>query len=87
MNHLNNGLIISEIKAQLKRAKSQGRPHLEINAGELHRLLGGYPSHNHVMPSVCDAMYSLLGAEDEIVFAPKHQRGASLTIRYNVNVL
>jgi hypothetical protein len=34
----------AELEAQIDRAQKQGRPHAEINAGELHRVVGGYPS-------------------------------------------
>jgi hypothetical protein len=33
----------AELHAQIERTSRQGRPHVEINAGELHRKLGGYP--------------------------------------------
>jgi len=39
---LNRDTVAAELDAQIKRARAQGRPHVEINAGELHRLLGGY---------------------------------------------
>jgi 5-methylcytosine-specific restriction protein A len=32
----------AEMAAQIQRAVKQRRPHLEINAGELHRAVGGY---------------------------------------------
>jgi hypothetical protein len=50
----------SEIRAMISRAIQQKRPHLEINAGELRRPLGGYPGHNHSMPSCCAAMRAKL---------------------------
>jgi hypothetical protein len=31
----------TELAAQIARAAKQGRPHIEINAGELHRTVGG----------------------------------------------
>ncbi|HTI67047.1 MAG TPA: hypothetical protein VL460_05815 [Caulobacteraceae bacterium] len=34
----------AELSAQIDRALTQGRVHLEINAGELHRAVGGYPA-------------------------------------------
>lgn len=33
-----------ELAAMIKRAAQQGRTHVEVNAGELHRMLGGYPA-------------------------------------------
>ena len=70
-----------EVRAQIARAEKQGRPHVEINAGELHRLLGGYPG-SHQMPVCCTAMRSEIAAQDLEVFAPVRGKGASLTIRY-----
>ena len=31
-----------ELQAQIHRAQKQGRRHIEVNFGELHRTLGGY---------------------------------------------
>jgi hypothetical protein len=71
----------SEIRAQISRAEKQGRPHAEINSGELHRLLGGYPG-SHQMPTCCAAMRREMTSLDSEVFAPSEGNGASLTIRY-----
>jgi len=50
----------TELEAQIGRAQKQGRPHIEVNAGELHRVIGGYPPKAgepaHSMPSCCEAM-------------------------------
>ena len=35
----------------------RGAGHVEINSGELHRAVGGYPGADHRMPMCCDAMY------------------------------
>jgi 5-methylcytosine-specific restriction protein A len=74
----------SEIQAQIDRAVRQGRPHLEINAGELHRTLGGYPQGgSHAMPSCCAAMYEEFEkGKAEIIFQTSSGHSASLTIRY-----
>ena len=76
-----------EIHASLRRAELAGAKHLEVNAGELHRLLGGYPSENgmsHQMPSCCDAMQDEQRAGDTVIASPPKGRGASLTIRYKL---
>lgn len=77
-----------ELTGILQRAERQGRPHVEINAGELHRLVGDYPSRDdnqHAMPTCCSVMRSELEAEkDEIIYAPDSGNGASLTIRYRL---
>jgi 5-methylcytosine-specific restriction protein A len=73
-----------ELKAQIGRARKHGAPHVEINAGDLHRRVGGYPGPTHQMPLCCDAMYFAQQLNDEIVVAPKRGKGASLTIRYKL---
>lgn len=78
---------LSEIKAWLNRAHGNGKSSLEINAGDLHRTLGGYPPLNgesHQMSSCCDAMRETMKTDDEIVDSPPKGRGASLTIRYKL---
>ena len=72
------------LKARLRRAALLGAEHLDVNSGELHRTLGGYPGARHQMPSCCEAMYSEQGVGDEIIAQPPKGRGASLTIRYKV---
>jgi 5-methylcytosine-specific restriction protein A len=42
---------VSEIYNILRNAKKDGKEYIEINAGELHRTVGGYPCKNHNMPS------------------------------------
>lgn len=72
-----------ELQAQIGRAERQGRPHVEINAGELHRVIGGYPNGGaHQMPSCCEALLAAKRAGDLVVFQPPEGKGASLTIRY-----
>lgn len=77
----------NELKAQIDRAQRQKRPHVEINAGELHRVAGDYPDPTkHRMPVCCEVMRSAMNASDEIVFQPDSGNGASLTIRYKLSV-
>ena len=68
-----------EVRAQISRAIHQGRPHIEINAGEVHRKLGG-PDR---MPILCNIMrQEARYGRSENIFVPEHGDGASLTIRY-----
>lgn len=75
-----------ELMAQFKRGEKQSRPHVEINAGELHRTLGGYPpktGETHVMPSCCNAMWEAFDdARDVVVHQTESRHSPSLTIRY-----
>jgi hypothetical protein len=73
-----------ELVAQIGRAQKHGAPHVEINSGELHRKIGGYPGAGHRMPLCCDAMYFEQHPGDEIVCSPKQGKGASLTIHYKL---
>ena len=77
-----------EIAELIRRATKQGRPEVEINAGELHRSVGGYPpkaGENHSMPSCCDAMRDEFGrGSAEILYETDSGNSASFTIRYHL---
>jgi hypothetical protein len=72
------------LKAQFERAEKAGRSEIDINSGELHRAVGGYPSADHRMPVCCGVMEFEMRAGDTIISAPPSKRGASLTIRYKL---
>jgi hypothetical protein len=76
----------SELNAQIDRAARQGRPHLEVNAGELHRKVGGYPpkrGESHAMPSCCSVMHAeFVRGKDEVIFETASRQAPALTIRY-----
>jgi hypothetical protein len=72
----------TELRSQIERAARQGRPHIEVNSGQLHRDVGDYPGPDHRMPICCSVMESEMRAGDVIVAAPPKGKGASLTIRY-----
>ena len=66
------------------QACREGLTELEVNAGELHRQAGGYPSSNHRMPVCCEVLRATMREGDEIVAEPPGQDGASLIVRYGV---
>ena len=74
----------SELRSQFREAESRGLPQIEINSGQLHRNLGGYPGAKAQMPSCCQAMYHEQTVGDEIISQPPKGKGASLTIRYRL---
>lgn len=74
----------NELRTQLRQAELKGVPHLEINSGQLHRQMGGYPEGAHRMPTCCSAMYAEQKAGDEVISRPPKGKGASLTIRYKL---
>jgi hypothetical protein len=75
-----------ELEAQIDRASKQGRPHIEINAGELHRKVGGYPpkaGEFHAMPTCCNAMRQEFSkGKAEIIHETVSGQAPALTIRY-----
>lgn len=78
----------TELQAQIARAERQRRPHIEVNAGELHRTVGGYPPKSgvsHWMPSCCKVMRDEFdSSRDEIVHQTESGTAPSLTIRYRL---
>jgi len=54
-----------------------------VKAGNLHRLVTGYPNRNHRMPLCCRVMREYLLQGDEILSEPSSGEGASLLIKYN----
>jgi 5-methylcytosine-specific restriction protein A len=78
----------AELAAQISRAGKQGRPHVEIDAGELHRVVGGYPPQDgtsHAMPSCCNVMHEeLKRGNAEIVHETGSGHAPALTIRYHL---
>jgi 5-methylcytosine-specific restriction protein A len=74
------------IAEQIIRADKQGRPHIEINAGEVHRMVGGYPAKlgsNHAMASCCNAMWNEFSkGKGEVIFRTRSGQSASLTLRF-----
>ena len=73
------------IESRLRDAARKGTRHIDINAGDLHRELGGYPGPNASMPSCCNAMYARQKPGDEVLARPPKGKGASLTIRYHLS--
>jgi hypothetical protein len=76
----------AELRAQIDRAARQGRPHVEVNAGELHRVVGGYPpkaGQSHAMPSCCNVMRAeMANWKSEIIYEADSGQAPALTIRY-----
>ena len=66
------------------KSLQQQKKYVDINSGDLHRQIGGYPGTNHRMPVCCDVMYQMMQKTDTIMSAPLKGKGASLTIRYTL---
>ena len=75
-----------KLRACFEQAEQAGESTLEVNAGQLHREVGGYPtrSGNHRMRTCCLVMMSEKVERDRIRAMPPSGWGASLTIRYRL---
>jgi 5-methylcytosine-specific restriction protein A len=78
----------AELRAQIHRAIRQRRSHVEINAGELHRKVGGYPpkpGENHAMSTCCRVMSAeFVHGKDAVIFKTASSLAPAYTIRYNL---
>lgn len=72
------------LKGYFYEASKQSQPTVDVNAGNLHRSLGGYPGPNHRLPICCTVMRAAMDedAGDIILSSPESGQGANLTIRY-----
>lgn len=75
---------LAALRSEIREAETRKVPHIDINSGQLHRKLGGYPASNHQIPLCCKAMYNEKKDGDEVLSAPPKGLGASLTIRYTL---
>jgi hypothetical protein len=75
----------AELRQLLAEAKRQSRSVLVVSAGQLHRLVGGYPGQHHRMPICCSVMRSEMRPGDAILAAPPKGQGASLEISYRTS--
>ena len=72
----------SQLSSMIRQAVDQGKECIDINAGELHSMVGGYPGREHRMPVCCRVMKNAMRQGDLILQEPPKGAGASVTIRY-----
>lgn len=68
----------------LAKTERSGDKFADVNSGNLHREVGGYPGPNHRMPVCCAVMRAFMRAGDRVLAEPPKGKGASLTIRYTL---
>ncbi|WP_157721811.1 VOC family protein [Tumebacillus avium] len=79
---INSETFKKKIEEIMEEARSAGKESVDICAGDVHSMVGGYPSSNHRMASCCEVMYSMQKPTDEVLYAPPKGKGATLRIRY-----
>lgn len=73
----------ARLREWLEKAEREGKKHLDVISGNLHRAVGGYPAPDHQMPKCCSVMKSEMQDGDEILpGAPPSGKGATLEIHY-----
>lgn len=70
------------LRDMLSSAQTAGAKSLRVQAGNLHRAVGGYPGPRHRMPICCAVMRAEMLPQDSIVSEPPSGAGASLVIEY-----
>ena len=71
----------------LRNAELQKWRFIDISSGNLHQLVGGYPStknEDHVMPICCNVMRKLQKPNDEILHESPSGQSTKLIIRYYI---
>ena len=58
--------------------------HIDVQAGRLHREIGGYPQKGHSMPVCCSVMCQEMRVDDDLLSEPPKGKGATLSIRYRL---
>ena len=66
------------IRGILREAKTREKDEMVLISGDIHKELKLISR----MPSVCDAMYSIMKTKDKIIYAPPKGRGSRLEIKY-----
>jgi 5-methylcytosine-specific restriction protein A len=74
----------NRLMAILNRARQSRQSYVDIESGNLHQEVGGYPDPNHRMPVCCEVMRKLMRPGDSVIKEPSGSQDATLIIRYAV---
>ena len=74
----------NRLLAILNGARQSGQPYVDVESGNLHREVGGYPDPDDRMPVCCEVMRRLMRAGDSVVNEPTSGQSATLIILYTV---
>jgi hypothetical protein len=72
------------LQCRFEEAGRHSLDFVDVNAGDLHREVGGYPGKSHHMPTCCDIMRNSMLPGDTILNEPPKGRGASFTVRFKI---
>ena len=74
----------NQLTAILNGARGNGKSYVDIESGNLHKKVGGYPNANHRMAVCCEVMKRMMRAGDSVLSEPSSGPGETLLIRYIV---
>ena len=63
-----------ELGGLFRAAGELGFTGVEVEVGNLHRRIGGYPEQNYRMPVSCEVMRKAMNSGDSVTSEPKKQR-------------
>ena len=66
----------------LDDSQESGLRYRDVSAGELHRLVGGYPGRSHRMPVACSVLRRGMRDGDAVLCSPPMGNGAMLKVRF-----
>jgi hypothetical protein len=73
-----------ELHDQIEHAIKRRAQNILVNAGELHRAVGGYPGPDQKLHYCCEVMKAEMRTGDAIVGDLANCQAAALTIRYQL---
>ncbi len=72
----------AELDRRFKQALLDGKSHIDIQSGSIHREVGGYPGSDNRMPVCCGIIYKNMSPADVCLSRPPSGLGATLEVRY-----
>jgi len=74
----------NQLMAILNAGRQIGKSYVDVESGNLHTQVGGYPDFNHRMPVCCEVIRKMMRWGDSILKEPSSGQDATLMIRYMV---
>lgn len=76
----------AKLNTIFSEAEKEGLSEITVNALELHKEVGGYPSPsgNHRMHACCNAMHEAKKDDDDLIKGPPSGKSSTLTIKYKL---
>jgi hypothetical protein len=70
------------LRKRLETAGKNDAPHCDVQAGNLHHEVGGYPNSDELIQTCCEVMRQEMRDRDRILEAPGSGVGTLLLVRY-----